>query len=88
MQGLAVGRIVHYVMTDSDSPRFAGKHRPAIIVETWGNEKSDDPQASVVNLVVFVDGINDGPSTCIMWQTSKKHSDGMEPGTWHWPELV
>jgi hypothetical protein len=87
MQGLAVGRIVHYVMGPEEYCHSLGKHRPAIIVETWDNEKSIDtrPSASAVNLVVFPDGSNDFAGGTL-WKTSVVFSDAKLPGTWHWPE--
>lgn len=87
MQGLVVGRIVHYVMGPEESRYALGKHRPAIIVETWDNEKSTDtrPSASAVNLMVFPDGSNDCAGATL-WKTSVVFSDEKVPGTWHWPE--
>lgn len=53
MDGLTEGRIVHFVMPN-------GKHRPAIIVEAWRNVHG--PPDHRVNLVVFLDGLNDAES--------------------------
>jgi hypothetical protein len=100
----SLGRIVHYVMADSDYTKdgaYAGgtppvqgaaspaipRHRPAVIVETWGSETQSDPKAWALNLVVFVDGMNDGYPGNTLWKTSVVHSeDPKAPGTWHWPE--
>ncbi len=83
MDGLTVGRIVHFVMPDGD-------HRPAIVVRTWGGD--------CVQLQVFLDGTNDltpaengGISREIaerglMWATSVPYSEQPQPRTWHWPE--
>jgi hypothetical protein len=67
----SLGRIVHYVMQDSDymkegayagggappvqgqTPPATPRHRPAIIVETWGCEKESDPKAWALNLLFF-----------------------------------
>lgn len=92
--GLAVGRIVHYVLEN-------GQHRPAIVVRDWQQENG------LVNLQVFTDGWNDQyASTHLVqvgeqklegvlkvdqnsiWRTSVHCSEEMEPGTWHWPEKV
>lgn len=77
MDGLTEGRIVHYVLPDGP---HAGEHRPAIVVKIWSG--------SYVNLVVFVDGTNDGPQFggCILWATSIEHSPEPKPRTWHWIE--
>jgi hypothetical protein len=68
---LAIGRIVNYVMQPSDfgptsvytansQGRSAPIVRPAVIVETWGNQATSDETKWTVNLQVFVDGSNDG----------------------------
>lgn len=77
MEGLTEGRIVHYVLPDGP---HAGEHRPAIVVKVWSG--------NYVNLVVFMDGTNDGPeySGCIRWATSIEHSAEPKPNTWHWIE--
>ncbi len=95
--GLAVGRIVHYVL---ESGRCKGEHRPAIVVRNWKTENG------MVQLQVFTDGMNDGFRESIagmqsngeavalnfsantQWRTSVHYSDNKEPGTWHWPERV
>ena len=78
----SIGRIVHFVL---DSGNHAGEHRPAIIVKTWG-----DTPGSACQLQVFTDSdgsenSNDGPPN-VLWKTSR--SQGVGPGTWHWPEYV
>jgi hypothetical protein len=99
MNGVAVGRIVHYVLSDEDlredSKMKAGEHRAAIIVNDWKSLGRDD---GYVNLQVFLDGANDGHCHTVdhmgipariweyhLWVTSVVHSEGKEPGTWHWP---
>ncbi|MBA2285849.1 MAG: hypothetical protein H0W02_10220 [Ktedonobacteraceae bacterium] len=91
IDGLAVGRIVHYVL---ESGRSQGDHRPAIVVRDW---KQDN---GLVNIHVFTDGLNDGlesssynpeqnvvfPVISTIWRTSIHYSEEKEPGTWHWPE--
>ena len=103
----SLGRIVHYVMADTDyakegayagggappvqgaNPPATPRHRPAMIVETWGSEAHNDPKTWALNLVVFVDGMNDGYPACTLWKTSVLHSeDPKAAGTWHWPERI
>ena len=73
---LGVGRIVHYVLAN-------GEHRPAIIVNIFGD---------TCNLQVFTDSDEEGkfndelPS--VMWATSIKNSEEPIPITWHWPERL
>ncbi len=50
IEGLTVGRIVHYVL---ESGRCKGDHRPAIVVRDWKQENG------LVQLQVFTDGMND-----------------------------
>ncbi len=85
MEGLTEGRIVHYVLASGQSK---GEHRPAIIVKNWNNPNTP----GMVNLQVFTDNQNDyyppgvPGSNGHMWATSVHHSEGKEPGTWHWIE--
>ncbi len=83
MDGLTEGRIVHFVMEN-------GKHRPAVVVETWQHVPSYQEEG-VVNLQVFTDGTNDGyddhrNAAGIRWETSVHYSEGKEARTWHWIE--
>ena len=74
MNDLTEGRIVHFVMAD-------GQHRPGIVVRVWS--------ATCINLILFVDGSNDGydPNLPLDWKTSIVYSsESKEPGTWHWIE--
>lgn len=82
MDGLTEGRIVHYVMADG---RSAGMHRPAIVVNAWGNTPSYEGR---VNLQVFTDFGNDGEDyeSGRYWATSVEYSEEPKPGTWHWIE--
>jgi hypothetical protein len=68
----AVGRIVRYVLPEG---RSEGAVRPAIITNVF---------PTGVNLHVFLDGVNDRGQNDHAYTVS--HSDGREPGTWHWPE--
>jgi hypothetical protein len=97
----ALGKAVHYVMADTDytkegayaggNPPVAGAQkspriRPATIVETWGTEKESDSKKWALNLVITVDGMNDGYPSNTLWKTSVAYSEDKTPGTWHWPE--
>lgn len=81
-KGTAVGRIVHYVLTETTNHERRHEHRPAIIVHAWNDE--------TVQLQVFTDASNDGPQggTGVVWRTSVMHSDEHLPGTWHFPERI
>lgn len=81
MEGLTEGRIVHYVLPDGPS---AGEHRAAVIVKVWRNVAS--ACQGYCNLMVFLDGANDGTASYLLWKTSKCYSDGKELDTWHWIE--
>jgi hypothetical protein len=52
MDAPKIGRIVHYVLAD-------GQHRPAMIVRVWPGEYGNDEVKDGVNLMVFLDGMND-----------------------------
>ena len=81
MDGLTVGRIVHYVLSN-------GEHRAAIVVRDW-----QEPSGSV-NLYVFLDGANDTNTAHgaeyapgVIWATSAHYdAAGDKEHTWHWPE--
>jgi hypothetical protein len=76
MEGLGVGRIVHFVMPE-------GVVRPAIVIRVWDKNVGD------VNLQVFLDGDNDsaeGAPAGVKWASSRLYSESGEVGTWHWPE--
>lgn len=94
MEGVSVGRIVHYVMEEGHQE--AGHVRPAMIVALF------EPQggaAGMVQLQVFTDGSNDGEEakSGIIWRTSIPFADQRVPEdqkfpwpgrTWHWPPRV
>jgi hypothetical protein len=83
--GLTEGRIVHYVMQADPMKHtvLEGQHRPAVVVNSFPQLEREDGYA---NLLVFLDGENDGVPGGVLWVTSKVHSDNQEPGTWHWPK--
>lgn len=82
----SVGRIVLYVpelQQGTDQPRAyhgnATSPLPAIIVRTWEGTSYENDE---VNLKIFADAPEDA------WHTSVPYSEGKEPGTWHWPEIM
>jgi hypothetical protein len=88
MEGLTIGRIVHYVM---ESGLSQGAHRPAIVVRDWNKENG------LVQLQVFTDSMSDryvaddyefGNSPNVLHRASVRYSENKEEGTWHWPERV
>jgi len=85
MDGLTEGRIVHFVL--SDGPH-EGEHRPAIVVKVWRQGDGSPPANGYSNLVVFMDGTNDGAAFagCVRWATSIEYSEEPRPRTWHWIE--
>ncbi len=90
MEGLTEGRIVHYIpLADGgDGAELASdRHCAAMVVRVFEPGGGPDGEA---NLLVFLDGSNDGfgdtPNSPTRWVTSRKFSETNEPGTWHWPE--
>jgi hypothetical protein len=82
----SIGRVVHFVL---DTGRNAGQHRPAMIVQIWGDPQNPAPY---VQLQVFTDGQNDGDeyASGMVWRTSVQPDHSASPAhrTWHWPEYV
>lgn len=79
----SLGRIVHYVTRD-------GGIRPAIVTAVFNAKMDqDEPHPGISNLVVFLDGPNDGLVAGLgsqtLWVGSALHSADKKPGTWHWP---
>jgi hypothetical protein len=74
-----IGDKVNYVL-EAESNHHAGETRPAFVVQKWGKE--------CVNLVVLVDGYNDGfgDNQTTVWKTSRMFDANKQRGTWHWPE--
>lgn len=85
MEGLTEGRIVHFVLPDGP---HAGEHRPAIVVKVWRTGDGSPPENGYSNLLVFMDGTNDGPNFagCLRWETSVTCDPDMDRRTWHWIE--
>ena len=80
----SIGRIVHFVLADGQN---SGQHRPAIVLRCWG----DTPGASV-NLLVFLDGENDGAldGNSVVWVTSvtPAPAESNTVRSYHFPEYV
>jgi hypothetical protein len=90
MEKLVAGRIVHYVLSESDAKEInhdreaypcrkgnfvsVGQTYPMIIVRVWESESA----GSGVNGQVILDG-NDS-----YWACSRPYDPGGRPGTWHW----
>lgn len=74
MDGLGVGRMVHFVA-------FGGVHKAAIVVRVH-----EDSATGRANLKVF----HDGPGSSDTWETSVDYDPSPTPEahTWHWPEKV
>lgn len=95
LNGLQIGRIVHYVLgaNDVSNPKFVGRHVAGIVVNACPKLGREDGYA---NLTIFPDWSNDGfedfskgampVAVGIAWKTSVSYSEDKEPGTWHWPE--
>lgn len=85
MEGLTEGRIVHFVLPDGP---HAGEHRPAVVVKVWRRGDGSPPDNGYSNLLVFMDGTNDGAqfSGYVNRQTSIEYSEEPRPRTWHWIE--
>lgn len=75
MEGLAVGRIVHYVSSDTEF-----RCRPALVLHVWSEQ-------GTVNLAVFPDGLNDaGGGDRLWWRTSVTPQAPDDPAlraSWH-----
>jgi hypothetical protein len=73
MDGLTVGRMVHYVAYGTPKGEYeAGAHRAAVVAEVF------DKEAGIVKLAIF-------NPTGIHWNEST-YSEEKTPGTWHWIE--
>lgn len=82
IDGLTVGRMVHYVAYGTPGGEYqAGAHRAAIVAEVVEPQSSDETILGwCVLLVVNPTGIHFNKAP--MNQTEKK------PGTWHWIEAA
>ena len=91
MDGLTIGRNVHYVLKGNEweiLPEFEnpiGRHRLAFVIDVL------DIEVGAVWLRVLCsprDGFVAGGKYVIELLISANYSDAKEPGTWHWPEYV
>jgi hypothetical protein len=73
--GLAIGRVVHYVLAQDE-------HRRADITRVVNREDG------LANLAVTFDGPNDGRSeyACVEWLPNIEYSEFHVVGTWHFIE--
>jgi hypothetical protein len=82
MDGLAFGRIVHYVAYGTPGGEFpAGAHRAAIItaLDNYGIGRFvDNPEVSLCVM---------NPTGLFFNQQVPYDAEG-KPGTWHWPEKI
>ncbi|WP_033818893.1 hypothetical protein [Kitasatospora sp. MBT63] len=86
-----IGRIVHYVLSESDADlitrrRAARAAREAVGVETLGNHVEAGQVFPATIVRVWPDTVSlqvalDGPDGA--WVTSR--TEGTGPGTWAWP---
>lgn len=78
MQGLTVGRMVHYIAHDEQNT-----HCAAIITHVW--HESGTVNLNVMHPFNGDKWLDDLPS---VWQETSVTFDegGAEPGTWHWIE--
>lgn len=80
-----IGRVLHFVIDKG----YKLQCRPALVVEDW----PEQGKPGYVNLVVFIDGINDignrleeYPPTSI-WETSVLPNHAVRAHrSWHWPK--
>jgi len=81
----SIGRIVHYVLSQADSPTSFGRVRPAIIVELV----EDGSEEGLVNLQVFTNGGIDQLPPVQHCKNIVHYEKVPHPnGTWHWPPFV
>ena len=82
MDSPRIGRIVHYVLAN-------GEHRPATIVRVWPGEFGNDEVKDGVNLLVFLDGMNDRDATSPQKPSDAKPGDPVDmSGTVTYEECI
>jgi hypothetical protein len=84
LTGLALGRIVHYVLDGTSAkPESRGRVRAAVVS---GVVTDTEVNLGLVNLHVFTGGPEfDGLPITHMVE-GRRFDEAHEPGTWHWPE--
>ena len=91
MDGLSIGRIVHYSVHESDlnetQKSHSGELIAAMVVKVWDED-------GLVDLTLFPDWSYSGFFTYgsatpqplgIAWKTSVEYSEEPAPGKWSWP---
>lgn len=101
MDGLTVGRVVHYVLSESDVKQIdmlrkaAGEIPPSERVPGvqyhFGNGVEVGKHVAMVIVEVWgAEGLVNGKVLLdgldVFWATSRSYSDAKEPSTWHWIE--
>jgi hypothetical protein len=82
--GLAVGRIVHFVLPEC---RASGAHRAAMVVNTECRDGINNLGFGIVDLAVFAapgDGGRFRSPVCAV--TCVRYAPEGRAGCWHWPE--
>lgn len=72
MEGLTIGRNIHYVTSE-------GVHLAALVTKVWNKE------AGMINLTAFIDN-SEHTGDPVMMVTSVEYSEDPQPDTWHWIE--
>lgn len=82
MEGLAVGRLVHYVAYGTPGGEFPAEVcRAAVITEIDDMELWNTSESYPVGLCVM-------NPTGLFFNRHVTYSENKTPGTWHWPEKV
>ncbi len=100
MEGLTVGRVVHYALSTDDAKIInerriavnqpAGERLPGVQYHIGNPVESGEHCAMVITQVWNTDGLINGKVVLDglddYWATSRRYSEQKEPGTWHWIE--
>lgn len=101
MDGLTVGRIVHYVLSEEDAERINAKRKEANSIPLLdripgvqshvGNQVEAGEHCSMVIVKVWnQNGLINGKvfldGTDEYWVTSRSYDEEKKPYTWHWIE--
>lgn len=101
MDGLTPGRIVHYVLSETDVESIDEKRKQANNIPlpqrvpgveyTEGNHVEAGQHCAMVIVQVWnTEGMVNGKVLLdgkdTLWVTSRKYSDAKEPHSWHWIE--
>lgn len=90
----SIGSIVHFVLPSGQN---AGRHRAAIVTNTWRESQGTHPpgatleamainemRASITAFLDPADRMAINPVCCVT--NMEYDGEGLRPGTWHWPE--